>query len=232
MRKLNNIYFICILLFLSQICSALQQAEKLWTSMTLHGNNGGFIYSIEPQIRFVSEGSTFQQFLNTIGGGYQVFPEWQFWLGQTTSADSQDAAPGDQDEIDLWEQILWAHHFSKFMLISRSRFEDRYSMFFPKWSFNFRERVDLRTPIANNLTLIIRDEIFYNLNLTAWIITKPFDQNQAYIGIEQAFTPRFFFSVGYLNQYLTTNNPQLNHVLVFNFRIELDDKFRIPQTNS
>lgn len=203
-------------------CSATQQSDKWWTLLTLNARHDRWNYYVEPQLRLIYQNGPFQQFLNNVGAGYEFMPEWQFWLGETTSADSQDAVAKDQAEIRLWEQLLWTHRFNKLSLTSRSRLENRYSLNFPEWAFRFRERLMLSHPIKGPLSWLVYDELFYNLNTVPWIVTAPFDQNRAFIGVAQQLTSILLFSTGYLNQYISTQNRQFNHVFVLWFTVNLD----------
>lgn len=199
-----------------------QQIDKMWSLFTLNGNYDEFLYNIEPQLRVAyTTQYPFQQFLTNIGGGYALSNEWQAWLGQTFSADSQDALPGSLDEYRLWEQLVWNHSMQKNQLISRTRLEERKSLYFSPIACRLRERLLFKTPLTNNMSMIISDEFFINLNSVNWIITKRFDQNRAYIGVEQQLSPTMFLSAGYMNQYLSLKIPQFNPVLVINFTVNL-----------
>jgi hypothetical protein len=214
---------ICLLL-LSSSSVAMQSSDKLWSSFTLEGNYGGLVYQVEPQLRLVYDNHPFQQFLNNSGMGYQIKPAWQLWVGQTFSADSQDAVAGSLDEYRLWEQIVWNHQIDRTQIFSRTRIEERKSLFFAEWAYRIRERIAAHTAITKNISFVMSDEIFFNLNHANWITTQTLDQNRAYIGIEQALSENKFLSVGYLNQYLSTKNTQFNSVLMINFRIQLPEK--------
>jgi|GEM_PF-1046295 len=201
---------------------AAQQAEKMWSLLTLSGDYGRVVYYIEPQLRLIYRDNLFQQFLTNAGMGYKVAPNWQTWFGATFSADSQDAVAGSLDEYRLWQQIIWKRRLPSVSLISRTRFEERKSLFFSDWAYRLRQRVLLNKPLTNNLSLVISNEIFFNINKASWIITDRLDQNRAYLGIEQHVSENNYLGVGYMNQYLSTPMPQSNHVLWINWRIDLE----------
>ena len=145
-------------------------------------------------------------------------------MGQTFSADSQDAVAGSLDEYRIWEQALWHRQIDSTSIISRTRLEERKSLYFSEWAMRLRERLTISTPMTQNLSMVISNEIFMNLNHTNWIITQTLDQNRAYIGIEQALSKSAFLSIGYMNQYLSTANKQFDQVLVINYHIQLAEK--------
>jgi hypothetical protein len=215
-----------IFLFLASIplpVVAAQQAEKMWSLLTLSGDYGRIVYYIEPQLRLIYGDNLFQQFLTNAGMGYKVTPNWQLWFGQTLSADSQDAVAGSLVEYRLWQQIIWKRRLPSLSLISRTRFEERKSLSFPDWAYRLRQRVLLNKPLTNNLSIVITNEIFFNINKASWIITDRLDQNRAYLGVEQHVSENTYLGVGYMNQYLSTPIPQSNHVLWINWRIDLED---------
>lgn len=218
--------FQVILLFLANIPSpviAAQQADKMWSVLTLSGDYGRIVYSIEPQLRLIYRDNLFQQFLTNSGVGYKVAPNWQIWFGQTFSADSQDSVVSSLDEYRLWQQIIWKQRLKSVSLISRTRFEERKSLFFSDWAYRLRQRVLLNKPLTNNLALVITNEIFLNTNKANWIITNRLDQNRAYVGVEQHMTENTYLGVGYMNQYLSTPIPQYNNVLWINWRIDFEN---------
>lgn len=210
-----------ILWFIPWIALAIQSTDKLWSLLTLSGNYGTFVYNIEPQLRLIDQNNTFNQFLTNAGGGYQVAPSWQFWLGQTISTLSQDAGPGDFEEYRMWEQIIWQHAFQSAQLTSRTRLEQRKSFYFPEWANRFRERILINIPLTEPLSLTLSNEILINLNQVDWITTKTLDQNRAFIGIVQNLSPSTSVSIGYMNQLLFTPIRQADNVLVLNLQINL-----------
>lgn len=133
-RKRYQIKLISVWLFLANMplpVVAAHQAEKMWSLLTLSGDYGRVVYYIEPQLRLIYRDNLFQQFLTNAGMGYKVAPNWQTWFGATFSADSQDAVAGSLDEYRLWQQIIWKRRLPSVSLISRTRFEERKSLFFP-----------------------------------------------------------------------------------------------------
>lgn len=201
---------------------AAQTNNKFWSSFTLTGNYGAFLYNIEPQLRLINKNNSFNQFLTNAGGGYQVAPSWQLWLGQTIGTLSQDTVIGDYEEYRIWEQIVWQQKINTVQLISRSRLEERKSFYFAEWANRFRERLLINVPLTNNFSLAASNEFFINLNQVDWITTKTWDQNRAYIGVVQQLSKSTFLNVGYMNQWIFTPILQSNKVFVINLQINLE----------
>lgn len=225
MLKGKNCIKLIVLLLAStpQFATAAQQTAKMWSLLTLAGDYGKIVYSIEPQLRLIYNNNVFQQFLANSGIGYKIAPHYQIWLGQTFSADSQDAAPGSSDEYRLWQQLIWKHTLRSASVISRTRFEERKSFFFPDWAYRLRERILISKPLNENFSLVFNDEIFLNVNKVSWIITNRLDQNRAFFGLERRLTEKTYLGLGYINQYLSTPIVQFNHVLWLNWRIDLEN---------
>ncbi len=226
-HKRYRIKLITVSLFLANIpmtAVVAQQAEKMWSLLTLSGNYERIVYYIEPQLRLIYRDNLFQQFLANSGMGYKVVPNWQIWFGQTFSADSQDAVAGSLDEYRLWQQITWQSSLPSVSIISRTRFEERKSLFFYDWSYRLRQKLLLNKPLTNNMSVVITNEIFFNTNKASWIITDRLDQNRAYLGVEQQMSEKTYLGVGYMNQYLSTPTPQSNHVIWINWRIDLEQR--------
>jgi hypothetical protein len=195
--------------------------DKFWSSFTLNGNYGWFLYNVEPQLRLIATNKPFNQFLTNAGGGKQITREWQFWLGQTISTLSQDAGPGDFEEYRIWEQLVWQREINSVQFISRSRLEQRHSLDFPQWANRFRERMLITIPLTENMALAVSNELFININQEPWITTKTWDQNRAYAGVVQQLSPTTFLNVGYMNQWIFTSPSQSDRVFVVNIQVNL-----------
>lgn len=238
--RYQSLRFILIAALLNLIASpafAIISFNKYWMPVTLNGNYGDFFYWFEPQIRlvepqivriptrpfFVGQTGVFQQFLGSIAGAYEVYPEWKFWIGQTITTESQDAVRASQEEYRAFEQLTWDHTTQRYgiKINSRLRTEQRHSLNFPQWAFRIRERLIFNFPLTHNMSYELSDEALYNLNVVPWIDTTAWDQNRAYIAIVQRFSVNYAFAVGYLNQYLFRREPQMNHVLYLNLRFDL-----------
>ena len=221
LRK-NFALLLFIALFYAPISTwAIQSTNKFWSLITLTGNYGSFLYNVEPQLRLIEQNNTFNQFLTNAGGGYQVAPSWQCWLGQTISTLSQDAGPGDLEEYRIWEQIIWQHAINSSLLSSRTRLEQRKSLYYATWANRLRERMLINISLSDHLSLALNDEILVNLNQVEWITTKTLDQNRAFIGLVQQLSPSTFISMGYMNQLIFTTTRQSDNVLVLNLQINL-----------
>lgn len=230
-------FFLFILLFCWGTTPAwsLVHNNKLWIPVSLNGNYGTFLYFVEPQLRLIEPkisqasestptSNIFNQFLGNIAGGYEIFPEWQIWFGQTITTTAQDARRLSREEYRSWEQIMWNHHTTNNIHInSRFRAEQRKSLDFPEWAFRIRERLIFNIPLTHNLSYELSDEILYNLNSVPWVDTTAWDQNRFYIALVQRFSIRYAFAIGYMNQYLFRDPPlaQANNVLYCNIRYNL-----------
>lgn len=206
--------------------------NKFWMPVTLNGNYGAFLYLVEPQLRLIepkTSGSNqtrnfFNQFLNNIAGGREIYPEWQLWFGQAIGTTAQDAIKLSQDEYRAWEQLIWNHTLAQNISInSRFRAEQRRSFNFPEWAFRLRERLIFSFPLKNNLSYELSDEIFYNLNSVPWIDTTAWDQNRFYIALVQTFSKHHAVALGYMSEYLfrDATPAQANNVLYLNIRYNL-----------
>jgi len=217
---------IMALIFLTNIALsaiAAEQEKKMWSLVTLSGNYGKVLYYVEPQMRLVYRDPMFQQFLTNAGMGYKVASNWQLWFGQTISADSQDAVAGSFDEYRLWQQVVWLQRHPLLSVVSRTRFEERKSLEFSDWAYRLRQRVLFNKPLTSMFSIVISDEIFFNMNQVRWILTDRLDQNRAYVGVEQRLSEHTYLGIGYMNQYLSTPITQSNHVLWLNWRIDLEE---------
>ena len=217
----RSILMLCLLGCLVTTSWSVSTTEKDWSSFTLTGNYNWFLYNVEPQLRLINADNPFNQFLINAGGGRQVLPFLELWLGQTMTTTSQDASDRSLEEYRTWEQAIMKFDILSAKLISRTRLEQRKSLDFPNWAGRIRERLMLTIPLTENMSLAIGDEVLLNTKRPDWITTGTWDQNRAYIGVVQQLSNNLFLNVGYMNQHIFTKPAQNDAVLVINVQLNL-----------
>lgn len=206
--------------FFFQPAWSLITREKLWPTLGLNTSIGNFYYQLEPQARLNVEPFRLDQTLTNFGGGYLFRPNLIIWLGTTWVTNQQlNLLPG-KEELRLWQQAVYNTEFYPLVFTLRSRLEERRLQNFRQWNTRIRERFTLTKPLAQTIRLVIFDEIFLNFTQPIWLITRTFEQNRAYIGLDQQASPHLNVGVGYLNQYIDSR-PQRrdHHVLVMSLQI-------------
>lgn len=203
---------------------ATQNFTKEWTLFTFNGHYDDFLFYVEPQLRLVNRTGVFEQFLFNIGGGKEVLPHIQFWLGNTATNYGlnnelvTDVTRGVDSEYRPWQQIILTDQNKFGSFLFRNRLEERHANDKGQWSARFRERTYWTIPLTHYQDIVISDEFFFNVKKAHWITTKTFDQNRVYFGIQQHVTKNFNFSVCYMNQYINKRIiPEDNNVFVLNF---------------
>lgn len=212
----SRAFLFFIFITLSASAWSMDSTNKAWSSVTITGHHDSLLYLVEPQLRLIQHTNQFNQFLTNMGLGEALSERWQLWFGQTLSTLGQDVLPGSGDEYRLWQQILFTHPLSHSTFTARTRLEERKSFGYAYWAYRIRQHVHLRTPIKNELSLALGNEIMINLEGAPWITTQRWDQNRAYVGLTQKLSKTCSLSAGYMNQYLFTSPPQDDHVFIMN----------------
>ena len=218
---MKKLFFIFCLIWQTGFCT--NTFTKEWTLFTFNGHYDSFLFYLEPQLRLVNRTGAFEQFLFNMGGGKEIFPNVQVWLGQTVTnygLNNQlvtDVIRGVDSEYRSWQQIIFTNKNPLGNFLFRNRLEERHANDKGQWSIRFRERTYWTIPITQNQDIVISDEFFFNAKKAAWINTKTFDQNRIFFGIQQHLTKNFSFSVSYMNQYINRSFlPEDNNALVIN----------------
>lgn len=212
--------------FFSSLLYSKDSYDKLWELVTYTGQYKTFLYQVEPQIRLINRSDAYEQFLINLGGGRNVTPTLQFWLGQTFSnvassnTVAEDVTRSSVNEYRNWQQLFWTEIYHSNTIALRSRLEERYSFENSPWAVRLRERGYWTIPFTTRQSLVLSDELFVNLKLVPWVTTKTIDQNRAFIGILQNVSPNASFSISYMNQYIFKNAPESNHAVVLNIFIK------------
>ncbi len=178
---------------------------------------------MEGQGRFGDNSSRFSQSLIRPGIGYAVNEKTSVWLGYAWVPTSRPfAATSPFNEHRIWQQLLWANEYSFGKITSRTRSEQRFfdSPGNNDVAYRYRQLFELSVPmpfILPNVSFVVSNEIFINLNSTNSGIRSGFNQNRAFAGIGYSFNKITSGRIGYMNQYL--NRPknarpdQMQHIL-------------------
>ena len=215
------------LVFLLLGCYTLTYAsvsyDKLWGSYTFNGRYKDILYTVEPQIRLVNLGEGYQQFLLNEGIGFGGIQHWQLWLGQTIVNNyspgnvTEDIVTGVIGEYRLWQQANYFRNKTFFgHFLFRTRLEERHAENYLTWSVRARERMFWTIPLTQEYAIVLSDEAFVNVKRTSWITAGAFDQNRVFIGLQRQISPSLNANISYLNQYITTSIPEINHGIFLN----------------
>ncbi|SFP74967.1 Protein of unknown function [Nitrosomonas cryotolerans] len=239
MLKKINIFMVSASAIISLILSSPVVAEKVaedfqtWGNITATGNFSAINpnlknlkYWVEGQGRFGDDSSRFSQSLIRPGIGYAVNDKTSVWVGYAWVPTSRPfAAKSPFNEHRIWQQLLWSDSYSFGKVTSRTRFEQR---FFDipgstDVAYRYRQMLKLSVPmpfISPNVSFVVFDEIFVNLNNIDTGIKTGFNQNRAFAGIGYKFNQYTTGEIGYMNQYFNRpQNPrpdQMQHILSVN----------------
>lgn len=219
-------YILLTLIFITLFSPVLHadqllQKAKLWMAIDLKGSlTEKTQYYLEPQLRFISDSKTINEENMYVGLGYTYTPRVNFWVGNTYQKAYKTSGNNTQ-QYRIWEQISWDIYDTQALQIdSRTRLEERKQEYSTSWNLRLRERVTFNFPLKNNHAIVIYDEIFFSLNNTSWVNDAFINQNRLFIGISKPLARKaLHLDVGYLNQFVSDNPNQLNHVLNFVLKI-------------
>ncbi len=209
------------------IANNLQQKAELWATLSLQGpinQNKKILYSLEPQLKFITRKESFHQAYLHAGLGYQSTPTVSLWIGNSLGTTHN---PGKEDEIQyrLWQQLAWDPQ-EKYSLnfSSRTRLEQRVEDHQEGCSWRLRQKVTFSMPLqcSPNYAVVIFDEIFFNLNHPSWVNNNLINQNRAFFGLSIPVAKKMFLETGYLNQYLVRTPDKMMHVLSCTLKVKAD----------
>lgn len=225
-KKYAHFLFIIFLSYIMLVSPSfsMEHYTKLWltnVSTLSFTSNPKLKYYLEPQLRLIDNHNKFNEVFFLTGIGYQVTPTILLltgpgWILTETTQDQME------HEFRLWEQMNWQPISpTQYSIISRSRLEERKQTNNPGIAIRFRERLWVRIPIkhSNAYSLSLFDEVFMNLNHPAWVSPDFMSQNRAFIGIGKQLSPTAILDIGYLNQYIMSQQNQINHVALVSLTI-------------
>lgn len=224
---LRSAIFLLLLLLSGVSLGNVEHHTKLWNTAVFVGplfKNSKIKYYFEPQLRFIDNRYKFEEAFIFLGIGYQTTSDLTLFLGGAEVI-SKRSTGENVYENRIWQQANWDVVKRKsFNLLSRTRLEERKRNSESQWAVRLRERMMARIPLKNceKHSLVLFDEVFFNINHPRWVSNKFFSQNRAFFGIGTKISEQISFDIGYLNQYIFANPDQMNNILLLSLNIAYD----------
>lgn len=223
MPLLNKIrealFFVLLLIFSSFTFAGGDTHLRSWNTAIIQGplsKDQKIRYFLQPQIGFEDNHYKFQRAFQFVGAGYQFLPPGIIWL--MVGAYYNKHNNGKQEHVYVLRQqlnwLLWQEESVLFS--STSRLEERKETQNSALSLKVRQMFTVRATIPHfpRHSIVLFDEMFFNLNYPKWINSNTFfEQNRAFIGIGTQFSKATSIDFGYLNQYLVHHEPQRNNII-------------------
>jgi hypothetical protein len=210
----------------SEDVRAMESDRHAWLNVTGIGRLGNFQsgnspwrYWVEAQTRFNDDVSRRFQTIARPAIGYDLSNRLTVWAGSAWI--ETEGSAGTRSEHRPWQQLTWFPEagVGGFSLQLRPRLEQRMLQGSEKTGWRFRQFVRGTSPLGGSVwSLILQDEIFFNLNDTDYGARGGFDQNRAFVGVGYQATRIARLEAGYLNMFMRTpHRPDtMNHVLSVN----------------
>lgn len=204
-----------------------------WTGMEITGDFPATApyaeklkYKLFMQGRFGDHSTRFSQGLIRLGTGYAINKKVIAWVGYDWVPTSRPLALHKPfNDHAVWQQLSLIDDYAFGQVVSRTRFEQH---FFDipgstDTAHLFRQMFKLTTPLpltSPNVSLVIWNEVFANLNSTDAGTQSGFNQNRAFMGIGYHLSKEATLEIGYINQYINRPNnvrpDQMLHLLSIN----------------
>ena len=191
---------------------------RYWFSLYTQGPlpKENFYWSLDIHPRWREEGRHFDTLILRPSLIYKITPKTSIWTGYDT-INNHPAGQSSFQENRLWEQVM--HQFETFgglTLTVRTRFEQRDREDYSDIAHRLRQMVRATTPssLHQQLSWVVWDELFINLNQTDWGVMRGTDQNRLFLGANWKFDELSNLEVGYINQYVNGKTiDRENHIL-------------------
>lgn len=218
--KITSLVLICC----STCSGAVELHTKAWAGVVHIGQlseNKQYKYYLDSRLELEDDKYKFEEAYVSVGIGYQTTRNLILFLGNTYKV-AIKLNGATQQEYRLWQQSNWTVMKNSFYSVaSVTRLEERWCFEATQVAVRLREKVVVRVPFRNWVkhSFVVSDEIYLNLNHPAWVNPKFFDQNRAFIGVGTAVSKYTSFDLGYMNQYIFGNKPQMSNILYLSFNV-------------
>lgn len=217
MTHLSTAVGSCLLLLHGMVVDASDEDSRLWQAVIAEGNLTQEVrwYS-ELQARWKDDAKNFDQGFIRPAVNYALSEHATLWLGYVYA--ETKTTRGDTYEDRWWQQYQYVSKYNDITWLSRSRLEQRHLDSGDKPAHRLRQQLRASWPVKgqNDLSYLVWDEFFWNINDTQWAGDSGFNQNRLFAGVMWKYTPSSRLEIGYLNQYVNGTqgaDNQVNHVL-------------------
>ena len=205
------------------------QAGGVWLASFDNGDvsdwglrNERLKYWFDGHLRYFDDTDGFGQSIVRPGLGWKLSEQTTLWAGYAWIRTSP-VQGGEFAESRFWQQWTQAGSLADSKTLLRSRVEQRWVETGDDVGLRFRQLARWQRPFENHpqTSLVLWDEIFWNLNDADWGARSGFDQNRLFIGL--GFQPcrcgKNRIELGYLLQTINTagESDRQNHLLSINF---------------
>lgn len=181
--------------------------SQLWTQYSFNARlKNRLRLLVEFHFRWGNNYSKTSQLVVRTSAGYQVTRNLSLWIGH---AWTPSFIPEFNSEDRWFPQILLEDRYPWGQMINRTRLELRAIAGAGGTSMRLRHLLRFSRPVdqARRWSVIVWDEVFWNLNSTPAGPEAGFDQNRAYLGIGYTIGRHMRMELGYMANHV---NPPRN----------------------
>ncbi|MFC3907515.1 DUF2490 domain-containing protein [Legionella dresdenensis] len=153
----------------------------------------------------------FNPFLVNAGLGYQFTPK-------ADCANAQSLIRTAKHEARLWQQLIYAAPPKPLTATMHSQLEERKRQN-SLWGYRVRNRLTISKSVTDSISLVSFDELSINLNQPNWVMTKVFEQNRLFLGLNQQTSDTLVVGAGYIYQLIFAKPKQGANVLALSARL-------------
>ncbi len=174
---------------------------------------------LDSQVRIRDDEGGFHQGVVRPGIGYAMTESVTLWGGYAwVRTEPEDKV--DSDEHRIWQQITWRDRAEDFSFRLRTRFEQRFEDSENDVGLRLRGKLGVRYRLLDpsDWSVVLWNEIMFNLNDADWGPQSGFDQNRLFAGFAWHLggDERVSLEMGYLNQVIDRSrgdSDEMVHVL-------------------
>ncbi|WOE74405.1 DUF2490 domain-containing protein [Alterisphingorhabdus coralli] len=197
---------------------AIQDSDRQgWTAISVAGpveKDSKLLLWFDGHARFRDDASDLGVTIFRPGLGWRVADGLDLWMGYADVI-ARPELGDDIEEQRFWQQATYRiTEIAGGQVGGRTRLEQRFRGGDSETGWRFRQQIRWAKPIGNgDVSLIVWDELFFNLNDATGVHQGGFDQNRLFVGGAFRLSDSARIEAGYLNNILNPPGPdnQVNH---------------------
>lgn len=217
-RKLCFILFALMWAVSAATWAGPKEDGNVWLNLHMQGDLPGqnWVWSMDTNPRYRNEGKHLDALYLRPAVFYKLNRQTSLWLGHDTII-GHPAGKSAYHETRWYEQFQYQFDpISTLTFSNRTRLEERTRAGFHDTGHRLRQMIKVTMPLKYHpqLSMVIYDELFINLNTPDWGAKRGIDQNRLFMGGHWKLNQTSYLEAGYLNQSVNKTSTNLeNHVI-------------------
>lgn len=221
------IAILCLACFMQSTTTlAVKKSTQAWPIIRVFGKikQSKWRYFLKSHLYVGNKSEWFNRVIFRGGMGYAPNSRIILWLGTDVIPSLNAKTKRFLTEQRVWQEAMFlATNTPRFQFLLTSKLEQRFLHGTPGVALRWRQRFTLRFLhlLSENISPVIYDELFFNLNHPVWVSKSVIDKNRVLLGIKISAWKNASLTIGYVNEFRPRKPENMvTHIILMSLNIK------------